>query len=141
MTVSRQTGAIERYWKCNIVVDGLDSTRSKIIEHGLLIGECFDVKGLAYLCHLTDYCIEIIHKNLKNALKAPRRMGSESFNLSTLKIKSIEKGIKFYTSIRIQLSNTYRSEESKMTLFFLVFEKDSESIRKPSNIIQEESLW
>ncbi|KOY46176.1 hypothetical protein ACX03_07625, partial [Vibrio parahaemolyticus] len=85
--------------------------------------------------------LKLFIKTSKNALKAPRWMGSESFNLSTLKIKNIEKGIKFYTSIRMKLSNTYRSEESKMTLFFLVFEKDSESIRKPSNIIQEESLW
>ncbi len=146
LTVSPQPSATEGYWKFTVAVDDLDTTRSKLVEKGVRIGECFEVKGLAYLCHLTDpngYCIELIQKTLQitGSEEVPLHPGLKALNLSTLRVKNIESSLSFYKSVGMKLVYTYRSDERKMTLFFLVSEDYVEDLRIPSDATQEERLW
>lgn len=144
--VAAQPCKTEGYWKFSIAVDDLDATRRCLIEQGVRVGECLAVKGLAYLCHLTDpdgYCIELIQKTLQTTPVEQRHTatGMASLNLSSLRVKHAQRSIDFYRGIGMKLAYSYRSEPMQMELFFLVSTADVAILERPSDRLIEEQLW
>ncbi|WP_394245481.1 VOC family protein [Vibrio astriarenae] len=145
-TVSTQPSVTEGYWKFTIAVDDLDSSRDQLIKRGVSVESSFEVKELAYLCHLTDpngYCIELVQKTNKTPLSTNvfHSGHSNSLNLSTLRVKDAAQSLNFYRSIGMDLAYTYRSDERKMTLYFLAPAELNKELNALSKINLEERLW
>ena len=149
-SVAPQPSKSEGYWKFTVAVTNLDETRDRLIAKGVQVGDCFEVPGLAYLCHLNDpdgYDIELIQRTLLEntpefAQKEDHPLGSvPSLNLSTLRVKDIHKSLPFYETLGMDLVYTYRSETWAMTLYFLIFKQDPKysELKKGHGI--EEQLW
>ncbi|WP_169727243.1 VOC family protein [Aliagarivorans marinus] len=157
-TVAAQPNSSEGYWKFSIAVDDLEDTRNRLVgmggnspppekglqpDNSLQLGQCFEVPNLAYLCHLVDpngYSIELVQKTLKPSPQ-PEPQSGNTFNLSTLRIKDIDKSLAFYRAMGMELVYRYRSDSRKMTLLFLIARADLAEFEGRCGTALEERLW
>ncbi|MDO6684363.1 MULTISPECIES: VOC family protein [unclassified Agarivorans] len=154
-SVAAQPNAEEGYWKFSIAVPSLEATHAGLVKRGVAAGDCFNIAGLAYLCHFNDpngYSIELVQQRLfehspplsEELLAAttiqPVAKGA-TFNLSTLRVKDANHSLAFYQSLGMELVYRYRSDARAMTLYFLVFKDDEayQQLKQSPNIA--EALW
>ena len=126
--VSPQPSRTEGYWKFSIAVPSLEQARQQLLASGIAVGHCFEVKGVAYLCHLQDpdgYCIELIQHTFYNPDEDPASAtvdlsgASVALNLSTLRVKDIDASLAFYQSLGMSLISRQAVPDRNMTLYFL----------------------
>ncbi|XQW84826.1 VOC family protein [Thalassotalea piscium] len=149
-TVESQPSLTEGYWKYSIAVPNLVLAREHLILQGINIGSPFAVKNIAYLCHFTDpdgYCIELIqHYLTNNNRKILSRSTSfqecqPTFNLSTLRVKQIDKSLAFYKKLGMSLVSRQKVESRNMHLYFLSFNKESPPSSNIDSVSIREWLW
>lgn len=128
-TFPRTNNMQEGYWKIALALADIKRARVRIEAKGVTCSECFEVKDVAFLCHLYDpdgYCIELIqHHFVKNAKPTPVdenfALGSKTvFLLVTYRIKELEKSLTFYKEkLNMKLYSVMPVRTRGFDLYFL----------------------
>lgn len=149
-SVTSQPSLTEGYWKYSIAVPNLTLAREHLLLQGINIGSPFEVKNIAYLCHLTDpdgYCIELIqHYFANNNRKILSSSNSfqecqPTLNLSALRVKQIDKSLAFYTKLGMRLVSRQKVEGRNMHLYFLSFNSELPPSLDIDAVSVREWLW
>lgn len=149
-SVTSQPSLTEGYWKFSIAVPNIIQARQCLLSQGVHIGNPFEVKNIAYLCHFTDpdgYCIELIQHSIVNNDHNDSlhdnafRTCQPTLNLSTLRVKNIDDSISFYINLGMSLISRQAVAGSHMHLYFLTFNKESPPSADIDALIIREWLW
>jgi len=149
-SIESQPSLTEGYWKYSIAVSNLALAREHLLLQGINIGSPFEVKNIAYLCHLTDpdgYCIELIQhyfeKNNRKILSSSNSFQEcqPTLNLSALRVKQIDKSLAFYTKLGMRLVSRQKVEGRNMHLYFLSFNRELPPSSDIDSVSVREWLW
>ena len=139
------------YWKIGITLEDVDLGRDALLNAGISVTEPKQFRDIGYLCHLSDpdgHSIELLqHRFAQNHQSIPpnpayQLQSKPTFGQITLRVKDIEKSLRFYQEgLGMRLLSRQLVEPYRFTLYFLAYTDDEIPFADIDYVGNREWLW